>query len=134
MGMFSFLGGNKKTSDKDTEKQAAEDNFNQAVRCLYNQEYEDAVKHMEMAAFLGNADALNYMGRFLFDGVLCEKDLDKAVENWKMAARKDHPEACYNLAVCYENGTSMRKNHDKAKSWAEKAVNLGYEGEIDFLD
>lgn len=56
------------------------------------------------------------------NGVVIEKNLDKAVEYYKMAAEQNHWPAMASLERCYENGIGVSQNTEEAKKWHDLAV------------
>lgn len=59
------------------------------------------------------------------DSLYSDKKYEAAFEKYKVAAEKDHPNACYQLYVMYSSGRGVSKNVKNAKSMLEKAVALG---------
>ena len=72
---------------------------------------------MFFKALVGDADAQNEIGEIYYVGEEVERDLDFAVFWFKEAVKKKHPDAMYNLGVCYVNGEGVEKNN---------VVGLGY--------
>ena len=50
-----------------------------------------------------------------------EKDYVKSVEYLKVACRLNHPAACLDMAICYENGEGVEKSTEKAFNYYMKA-------------
>jgi len=56
-------------------------------------------------------------------GVGVEKDEKRAMELYERAAEAGLSRACYNIAICYEEGNSvLQKDPDKALKWYKKAA------------
>lgn len=58
-------------------------------------------------------------------GLGMEVDYDKAYELYNKAAKMDHAEAGYRVAVCNELGAGTKKDTQKALSWYRRAAHLG---------
>lgn len=72
------------------------------------------------------ADAQFFMGTILTTGTYnLEADLSKALEYYLKAARQDHSEACYRVAVCYELGMGTSRDMDRATHFYKRAAQLG---------
>lgn len=71
-------------------------------------------------------NAIFFFGSSYNSGTLGhEIDYAKALELYLKAAKLDHPEASYRVAVCYEFGVGSRRDMEKAVSWYRKAAHLG---------
>lgn len=55
------------------------------------------------------------------------KDFKEAVKWYRLAAKQGLAEAQYRLALCYENGTGVRKATKAATDWYQKAAEQGHE-------
>jgi TPR repeat protein len=58
-------------------------------------------------------------------GLGLEVDYEKAYELYVKAAKLDHSEAAYRVAVCNEIGAGTRRDSEKALGWYKKAASLG---------
>lgn len=58
-------------------------------------------------------------------GLGLEVDYEKAYELYLKAAKLDHSEAAYRVAVCNEIGAGTRRDTEKALGWYKKAASLG---------
>lgn len=70
-------------------------------------------------------------------GTLCSSgscglatDNAKAFELYEKAARLDHPEACYRVAVCFEFAVGTTRNFERAVHYYEQAAKLGNAGSM----
>jgi TPR repeat protein len=70
---------------------------------------------------------------YLGEGDDIPVDKAKAVEWFAEAARKDHPAAAFNLAMCYEYGDGAAVDHAKARKLLKKAADLGLREVKDLL-
>lgn len=78
-----------------------------------------AIKHMY-------PNAIFFLGSSFNNGTLGQDvDYVKALELYLKAAKLDHSEGCYRVAVCYEFGVGTKRDMDKAVSWYRKAAHLG---------
>jgi TPR repeat protein len=80
---------------------------------------DKALLHFRHAADLGVANAQYNAGVLL----LCEKEtLPEAFRYFQMAAEQKHPEAVYNVGVCYSQGIGTKPSRTKAIYYLEIAV------------
>ena len=71
-------------------------------------------------------EALFYMAANYGSGGLgLEVDYDKAYELYNKAAKMDHPESAYRVAVCNEIGAGTKRDPVKSLFWYRKAAQLG---------
>ena len=75
------------------------------------------------AAAQGLASAQNSVGVLYSQKQCC----DQAVAFWRLAADRGHARAEYNLAVCYERGTGVERDHERAVELLEAAAVQGHE-------
>lgn len=75
------------------------------------------VQYTEALFFLGSVYSSGKHG--------VETDYIKALDYYQKAARLEHPESCYRVAVCEEFGVGTKCNAEKAVSWYKKAAMLG---------
>lgn len=99
--------------------------------CQSQSDYESAISWYENAMKHGNLDVRNNLASCYHS--LAEsyrsgssQDLQKAVELLEKAAKLDHAEATYNLALCYKDGKGLEKDHKKAVEYLEKAAKLNH--------
>ena len=83
---------------------------------------EEAAKWLQMAADLGNSDALFQLGVFYIEGDGVEQDLEKAAKYFHRAARRQHADARYAYADCCSQGIGVEKDEAKALKWFEAAA------------
>ena len=69
--------------------------------------------------------AIYALGTWYLFGKFVEKDLGKAFESFLKASNDNHPEACFDLAKCYEEGIGVNKNLNNAFESYLKAALLG---------
>jgi TPR repeat protein len=65
---------------------------------------------------------MNNTAMSLFEG---KDEKEKAIELWKIAAKKGYAPAQYNLANCYQDGVIVKKNYKKAVKLYQLAVDQG---------
>lgn len=71
-------------------------------------------------------EALFFLGCSYSTGTLgLELDSARAFELYTRAAKAEHPQASYRVAVCYEIGVGTRRDIDKALTWYKRAAQLG---------
>jgi TPR repeat protein len=84
-----------------------------------------AIKYLEMAVELGQADAMTALGK------MCFKELDppdrpRAIALYKAAAARGQEYAMYNLALCYRDGEGVRRNPATALRYLKRAADAGH--------
>ncbi len=92
-------------------------------------DYNKALHYYQKALDLGVEDESGV----LFSMSLCYKELhntQKYVEYTRKAADKNQPRAMYNLALCYYNGTGVKKDLAKAKSLLQKCASQTTDTEV----
>ena len=82
----------------------------------------EAFVWLDMAAKLGNAEALYNLGVFYTEGMGVDQDLTKAADYFYRAARRQHPDARYAYADCCLNGIGVEKNEEQAVRWFTAAA------------
>ncbi len=75
------------------------------------------------AANDSNAYAMNVLGMAYLRGIGVEKDVNKAIDWWMLAAQKGYAYAYYNLGMLYKNGKhGIKQDFEKACSFYKKGV------------
>lgn len=77
------------------------------------------------AALAGDASAQNTLGEMFYYGDEIERDLEQAVFWFKEAAKQKHPDAMFNLGICFVNGEGIEKNKTTGEGFIRQAVKLG---------
>ena len=83
------------------------------------QSIEQAIHWYERAALKRNKNALYHLAMILIKQE--KKDFPTVARLLEQAAKLDHPNAQYNLAVMYQKGDGVEKDMQKALFWYEKA-------------
>lgn len=86
---------------------------------------EWAFDWFKVAADIGNADALYWLGNEYFVGKVIERDLEKAFFSYKEAAEKGHGDALNNYADMYLRGEYVEKDEKRALELFKKAADKG---------
>ena len=73
-----------------------------------------------MSAEKGYADAQTNLGYAYYKGQGTERDCRLAVRWYRKAAKQDALRAIRNLALCYANGTGVRRDPRKAEALFER--------------
>ena len=73
----------------------------------------------------GDAGAQFYVADAYEEGRGVKKDINKAIEWYRMAAQNNHNGAQYKLGEFYENGLGLKKDLIKAVNWYKKAAANG---------
>ena len=105
-----------------------------ALRCTGNEcysegDYDKAFEYLTKAAELGDTDAHNRLGYLYRKGEGVEKDEEKGIHHYEIAAIGGHPLARHNLG-CYEHENG---NVGRAVKHFIIAANLGYEKSMKVL-
>ena len=74
---------------------------------------------------LGDSNAAYALGTWYLHGENVDKDLSKAVDLLEIAANGNVPEACFDLAICYEKPEGVAQNLEKAFQLYIKAALYG---------
>lgn len=87
------------------------------------EDYEKAIQWYQKAITGVNPDPLAYyaLGYAFQTGQGTPVDLIQALHYYEMAAKKDLPQACYNLAYFYQNGIGVAKNQELSDRYIERA-------------
>ncbi len=85
-------------------------------------DYKKTKVWVEKAAEAGNAEAINRLGVIYLDR---EKNYNEAIKCFNRAIELEVPNAYRNLALCYRDGTGVKKNLKKAEELLLKAAQLG---------
>ncbi|AXI10416.1 sel1 repeat family protein [Oceanobacillus zhaokaii] len=72
-----------------------------------------------------NIDAIFWVGNYYFDGIVVDKNIEKAFACYKDAALKGHPDAMNNYADMYLHGEYVEKDDKRAFELFSKAAELG---------
>ena len=93
----------KRNSVNDIEKTDAEDTLIRADAAYEDKQYREAARLYQLAADLGNADAMNSLGILYEIGRGVSKDLKRAARLYGMASNNGHLTAAKNLASLERN-------------------------------
>lgn len=97
-------------------------NYEKDVELANSIENTNLYQHaLEYSAKTGNAEAQYRFGDMLYNGDGVQRNLDKAIYWYKLAANNGHNIAQYNLGKIYESG----KNDADAANWYSIAANNG---------
>ncbi len=84
-----------------------------------------AMKYLEMAVELGQADAMTSLGKIFFEE-LDPPDWPRAIALYKAAAARGREHAMYNLALCYRDGEGVRRNLATSLRYLKRAADAGH--------
>lgn len=87
------------------------------------QNIKEAIYWYEKAAVKNDKDALYHLAMILIR--LKDKDFETIHALLLRAAKQDHPNAAYNLAVMYQKGDGVAINPEQTIFWYEKAAKAG---------
>lgn len=92
---------------------------------LASKEFWEHYDELNASALEGDSAAQNALGEMFYYGDEIERDLDQAVFWFKEAAKQKHPDAMYNLGICFINGEGIEKNENTGKGFIRQAAKLG---------
>jgi len=82
--------------------------------------------HYDEATKMGSIAAARNLAILYQSSPVFHDDLPKFIALYEIAALGGDAIAAYNLGIVYQAGQGVIKDHYKAKTWYEKAVNLGH--------
>ena len=88
------------------------------------QNYKEARDCFLAAANLGDAYSMFKLGLFAEKGLGVDKNLDAAIQWYRLAAEKKNSSACNNLGVIYMQGDWVYPDESLAKEYFEKAIKI----------
>lgn len=100
-----------------------EDDFKIGFSYYDKQKYQDALNFFRRAAQKDNSNGMYMTGMMFYEAKGCEKNIEKAIEFLISAAKRNHPDANYNLSRIFRFNL---KNNSKANLYLEKAFLLGH--------
>lgn len=98
-----------------------------AVAGYYNamNDCAEAKKWLDMAAELGNAEAMFTLGVYYMEGYGCDQDVNESAKYMYRAARRRHPEAQYAYGDMLSQGWGVEQDEVKAIKWFSDAAQNG---------
>lgn len=93
-----------------------------------DRKYKEMLENFEFAASHDFTPSITELGVQFYDGVLVNKDIDKAFKYFERAALRNDVLAQNNLGWMYEHGEGVEKDIEKAKYWYQQAFDNGFEG------
>ena len=105
----------------------AEDSLYERGKELVKQEdYEKALKAFELAADIGDLDAMTAVGIMYIGGIGIQQNDKKGFEYIMNAAKQSHPKAQYTLGAIYYLGVGVPSDFNEAFRWISLSANQGY--------
>ena len=90
---------------------------------LYNKgAYKEAMEYYEIAAAMGDAQAISNLGYCYFYGRDIQKDEEKGLLFFQIAANQNNVDALYKIGSLYLSGTLVEKDEEMALYYLEKAI------------
>lgn len=116
----------KEEEEKRLRKKAeADEAFKSGIKCLKEEDFENALHHFTIAAELGSIQAQYHVGDIYYYGRAGYQD-DSEAERWYLkAAENGNVEAQYCLGNLYLSSKKAEKNTEAAK-WLHKAAENGH--------
>ncbi len=87
----------------------------------FPRDFERAAHYYDLAAQLGDVDALYQLGKLYLKGVGCIRDEGGAVSCFENAANRGHTAAARKLAACFRSGAGAPISEELARYWELKA-------------
>ena len=87
-------------------------------------DYEEAAKHLKIAADAGHSEAQYILGRMYYHGIVTH-DYSKAVKYFKMSAAQKNASAAYYLSKCYSSGLGVPQDATKFIDYLKQSASLG---------
>jgi len=101
-------------------------NLNEGVDALNKGDYETAIKHFDLLAKHGSANAQFYIGKMYEKGISFKQN-DYWAHHWiNKAAQLGLPDAQYTLGYFYRNGVGVVKDSTQTVKWFNKAGRKGH--------
>jgi len=104
----------------------AETEYQRARMAFLFGNYEYAYRLWEPLAYQGYPKAQATLAWMFHTGKGVNKNMQRALAWYRVAADKDHAIAQNNLGVFYEQGIEVRKSYRTAAKWYKKAAEVGY--------
>jgi TPR repeat protein len=87
---------------------------------------EEAFKLHKVAADLGHPGAQTALAKYYKEA----KEFRQAAKYFERAAKQNNPDAQFELGLCYQNGSGVERNIEKADIWMQKAAKQKHTGAI----
>jgi TPR repeat protein len=92
--------------------------------------FEEAYELLLRASAMGNSEAIYATGTWYLHGIHVDQNIFKSVQYFQSACRLNHPTACFDIAICLENGEGIEKNAELAFEHYVKAALWGHKGSL----
>lgn len=83
------------------------------------------IRYAKEAADQGHAGAQVMYGKFLYDGIRCEKSFEEAAFYFRRAAMQGNPDGEYEYAQSLLNGEGVEQNEELGNTFLQKAAEHG---------
>ncbi len=93
-----------------------------------------ALKLFEESAKKGSLESIIFLGNLYRTGLEVPKNVNKALEIYKIPGVENNMIVNYNIANIYYNGDGVDKNEELAIEFFKKAAKRGHKPSIDFLE
>lgn len=103
--------------------QTVEELYRNGMELFNQKDYKHAIPWLERAAAKYHVKAQNKLGE-IYAYYNDDKDYDKAVKYFTMAAESMYPNAYNSLAYCAAKGQGMEQSFDKAHYYLDQAIKL----------
>lgn len=136
---YAVVGDPQKRADYDktigiTEERIAEERkliaeneslMEEYQKRIAGKEFWERFEELTADAMEGDPVAQNTLGEMYYYGDEIDRDLEQAVFWFKEGAKQKHPDAMYNLGVCFVNGEGVEKNEATGRGFIRQAVKMG---------
>ncbi|MDB9975930.1 sel1 repeat family protein [Candidatus Thioglobus sp.] len=124
-GKWSCPSGSKRDLENGCVKGFVANLF-EGKAALNKGDYETAIKHFDLLAKGGSANAQFYIGKMYEEGISFKKN-DYWAHHWiNKAAQLGLPDAQYTLGYFYRNGVGVVKDSTQTVKWFNKAGTKGH--------
>ena len=94
-----------------------ESDYNLGVHAYQKKDYSQAALQWKKSVARGNADAMNNLAFLLYYGYGVTKDLDAAIDLWRVASFAGNSESQWHLGNAYKDGVGVQQDGVKAYAW-----------------
>lgn len=105
---------------------SASADFDKGMEAARAKRYDEALKEFQADAERGDPRALEALGFMHSNGQGVEKDMQRAVLYWRLAAMQGVARAQYMLGLAYGSGNGIAKDEGLAKEWLRKSARRDY--------
>ncbi len=110
---------------KPAAEMTAEELYQAGENAFLAEDYGKALEYFQLAADLGNAKGLRYIGSMYAYGTGVDRDYGKALEYYQRAADQGEASGLFSIGLLYYFGNGVEQDYGKAAESFQKAADLG---------